>query len=523
MASISDELRVSNFKLFVMLNGDKIKATSVKANLILKEHEYLKSDKPKVSLILKDKTSEIKISDVRISFFTKKVQRTQKINFRTLRRVRGRGNVSENYNSRRELHKYGYVDCLHFNGKSSYGYSNNPSSGSKEFTMVLEFNTDSALADWLVGWESNVNGGLGISIENGKAVVLSTMGGEITGESWTGNKFNAGVTVNDGRKHTIAIRSDGSKISIFIDKVKVDTELPITKDVDDFKLYFGRKEDGIQYSKFDLRKFTMYNRGLSDTELKKLPDDAIERFDKFYDESLIRDTSNNGNHLTLRNVTLDSVKQCEDISSDFDTQRRIRGHIEVSYDFEANRQKVYSFDATYNARRSIENSKYIVTHNNHETRRTLRSIPSNTYGYAVSREIDLGDVYDVIPTLNIKGSTTAEIKTATDYGQYNPWQEFRPTRVTCRYIKIRLKVNGYCKGATLTLTIPPQEETITAQVDGVTTIHFRKLYAKTPAIFPAYSGNNLVIQNVTPSSCTLYITDNKNNKIKGEVTLLIRG
>ena len=178
----------------------------------------------------------------------------------------------------------------------------------------------------------------------------------------------------------------------------------------------------------------------------------------------------------------------------------------------------------FDTKRNIHNANFLKVAANFSTKRSLMSVPTDTYGYATCKEIDLGDVYDVIPVVIAEGTTQIEGRFASQSHNYCAWQNYVPQKITCRYLQVRLKVNGYCRAASIKIKVPVQEETIAQDIKAEsTTIQFTNNYYKVPAIFPAYSNNNLVIEKVTKKYCIVHINDSTGKKAAGQVTLLVRG
>ena len=197
----------------------------------------------------------------------------------------------------------------------------------------------------------------------------------------------------------------------------------------------------------------------------------------------------------------------------------------MSFNFEGRRfiGRENVFD--YAAARNIINERFQSVVLNAATERTLNSIPTNTYGYAECGTVDLGQVYDVVPAVVIEGTAQAEIRTAEQMDRYGDWQPYMPRMVTARYIQVRLRVNGYCRGASLTVYAPSMDEVVTSDV-GLSGryIYFTHRYYKPPAVFPAAnSAGSVVISSVNTGSCYAYILGTDGKKVAGKVTLLVRG
>ena len=383
--------------------------------------------------------------------------------------------------------------------------------------------------------------------------------------------YNTGVNVCDGRPHTLILRSDGAKMQTFIDGELCDIAIPVIKELPSNR-YFqlglmqGEKD---YYGQFNLHELRVYDRTLEDEEIAKPPkDDNLKVFYKnFSSDTVVYDMSGNGNDMELENVKLVEtdprtcvsvnlttcrvVRKTESIdgstsrfvmdlhtpiSMDCDTWRHIKGscHIDADtkrkqavpypFDFDTSRITLAAKPFNFDAKRNIRNANFLVTNSNMDTKRNLSSVPTDTYGYATCKEIDLGDVYDIIPLIIADGTTQIEIRMAYESHIYSDWQFYVPQKITCRYLQVRLLVNGYCRGASIQIKAPVQEETIAENIEANSTkISFKNRYYQTPAIFPAYSGNRIVIEKVTKSYCTVHIEDADGNKIAGQVTLLVKG
>ena len=175
--------------------------------------------------------------------------------------------------------------------------------------------------------------------------------------------------------------------------------------------------------------------------------------------------------------------------------------------------------------RKIANENFQPVVVNATTKRMLSSIPTVTYGYAECETVDLGKVYEVLPAVMVDGTAQAEIRTAEQWEEYGDWQPYTPHTVKARYLQVRLRVNGYCRGASLTVYAPSMDEVVTSDVDAEGRwIYFTHRYYKPPAVFPAAnSAGSVVISKVDTESCYAYILNQKGEKTAGNVTLLVRG
>lgn len=385
--------------------------------------------------------------------------------------------------------------------------------------------------------------------------------------------YNTGVKINDGNIHTIILRSDGAKMQTFIDGELCDIALPVSRAI--YKtngtnlLTLGKKEDGSTYASFDLHELRVYDRDLSDEELAAPPkDDNLKvHYKSFTNDVKIFDMSGNNNDATLENVKLVEVDPRFHLELDYSTSRTIQRaevldgdaarfvldtHTPVTLDCDSSRhvkgscyingdtkrkQAVlfkFNYDTSrmlaattgfdFDTKRTIRNANFLVTISHMDAKRSLMSVPTESYGYATCKEVNLGDVYDIIPTIITEGTTQVEIRTAYETHNYGEWQSYTPQKLTCQYLQVRLKVNGYCRTAKLQIKTPVQEETIAENIEAKSTrIPFTNNYYKVPAIFPAYSGNNLVIESVTKNYCVVHINDDSGRKVAGQVTLLVRG
>lgn len=382
--------------------------------------------------------------------------------------------------------------------------------------------------------------------------------------------YNTGVNVCDGKPHTLILRSDGAKMQTIIDGELCDIAIPVVNPLSDKQNFqLGKMQGENYYGQFDLHELRLYDRALEDDELALPPkDDNLKAFYKnFTNNTTIHDMSGNGNDMSLENVKLVETdpRTCVDINLttcrivrktesidgstsrfvmdlhtpiniDCDTWRHIKGscHIDAdtkrkqavpfSFDFDTSRITLAVKPFNFDTKRNIRNANFLVTNSNMDTKRNLSSVPTDTYGYATCKEIDLGDVYDIIPLIIADGTTQIEIRMAYESHIYSDWQFYVPQKITCRYLQVRLLVNGYCRGASIQIKAPIQEETIAENIEANSTkISFKNRYYQTPAIFPAYSGNRIVIEKITKSYCTVHIEDDNGNKVAGQVTLLVRG
>lgn len=173
------QVKVTNLKLKLTLNGEKVVVKTIKLKLTTKEHEYFSIGIPKLTFRLQknSKVNDLKVSDVKMLFNTSKVRHSVVSDFRTKRTIRD----------------IDYQRYLAFNGSVSSGYMKNPLAKQKKFTVVLKFTTNDHRKrgtnylynfPWFAGctgYNSN-DGGFGIGVDNNNAYIWSRMGdgGEIT-------------------------------------------------------------------------------------------------------------------------------------------------------------------------------------------------------------------------------------------------------------------------------------------------------------------------------------------------------
>ena len=382
--------------------------------------------------------------------------------------------------------------------------------------------------------------------------------------------YNTGVNVCDGKPHTLILRSDGAKMQTFIDGELCDIAIPVVNPLSDKQNFqLGKMQGENIYGQFDLHELRLYDRALDDEEIAKPPkDDNLKVFYKqFTNDVKIFDMSGNANDMTLENVqlveidprtkvsldysTYRGIRRSETINGntfrfvlaernpvtlDYDTSRHLKGVCRADYDTRVKKAVPFTINGdtsrmtmkmqpfNFDTKRNIHNANFLKVAANFSTKRSLMSVPTDTYGYATCKEIDLGDVYDVIPVVIAEGTTQIEGRFASQSHNYCAWQNYVPQKITCRYLQVRLKVNGYCRAASIKIKVPVQEETIAQDIKAEsTTIQFTNNYYKVPAIFPAYSNNNLVIEKVTKKYCIVHINDSTGKKAAGQVTLLVRG
>lgn len=382
--------------------------------------------------------------------------------------------------------------------------------------------------------------------------------------------YNTGLPISDGKKHTIVLRSDGTKIQSFLDGALCEKEIPITRAIADYSLTMGRKQDATDnYASMNFYGAKVYDRALSDEELSNLPiDESLQVcLDDITSDNVIYDASGKGNNFILENaaiveiiprdaITFDArtervLNRSESLNLstnrlvigtqtmlrlDFDTMRNPA--VDVTYRGNTLRKVIkqtsLNNDTTrtlgqlkisdYDTGRKLKNNNFLHVSFEAATKRVLSSIPTTTYAYATCQEVNLGDVYDIIPAVIIDGTAQAEIRTAFEGHSYGEWSAFTPQTISCQYIQVRLRINGYCRGAVLKITIPEQEETISADIDAASTnLPFSNNYYTIPSIFPAYSENTVVIEKVTKSYCTVHIKNSQGQKVAGRVTMLVRG
>ncbi len=171
------QVKVTNLKLKLTLNGEKVVVKTIKLKLTTKEHEYFSIGIPSLTFRLQksDKVNDLKVSDVKMLFNTSKVKHSVVSDFRTSRTIRD----------------IDYQRYLAFNGSNSDGYMKNPLAKQKKFTVVLKFTTNdkrkrgSSLYNfsYFAGIEGQYSSdaGFGIGVDNNNAYIWSRMGdgGEI--------------------------------------------------------------------------------------------------------------------------------------------------------------------------------------------------------------------------------------------------------------------------------------------------------------------------------------------------------
>lgn len=173
------QVKVTNLKLKLTLNGEKVVVKTIKLKLTTKEHEYFSIGMPQLTFRLQksNKVNDLKVFDVKMLLNTSKVKHSVVSDFRTKRTIRD----------------IDYQRYLAFNGSNSDGYMKNPLAKQKKFTVVLKFTTNDHRKrgtnylynfPWFAGctgYNSN-DGGFGIGVDNNNAYIWSRMGdgGEIT-------------------------------------------------------------------------------------------------------------------------------------------------------------------------------------------------------------------------------------------------------------------------------------------------------------------------------------------------------
>ena len=381
--------------------------------------------------------------------------------------------------------------------------------------------------------------------------------------------YNTGVKVNDNKKHRVILRSDGTNMQVYVDGVKCEKEIPVRANVSNYPITLGRKQDlSDYYADMNLYGARVYNRAIADAEIDNLSEDGlVAQYDHITSSTVIYDETGTGNNISVENATLveyePRFRESLDFSAqriikhstslDFSTHRLVMGkYTNISLNCDTLRKNaidtktnidtkvsiVLPFPSNINAERDIHlsvqddidtsreltNNQYLVIHANADTKRSVSSIPTATYGVATCKEINLGDVYDIVPSIIIDGTAQAEMRTAYETHNYDNWKSYAPDKIACQYIQFRLKVNGYCRGAEVKITVPAQEETIAEEIGAVsTTIPFANNYYKPPAIFPSYSGNTVIVEQVTNSYCVVHLTNDSGQKVAGQVVLLVRG
>lgn len=172
------QVKVTNLKLKLTLNGEKVVVKTIKLKLTTKEHEYFSIGIPSLTFRLQknSKVNDLKVYDVKMLFNTSKVRHSVVSDFRTKRTIRD----------------IDYQRYLAFNGSNSDGYMKNPLAKQKKFTVVLKFTTNdhrkrgtNSLYNfpWFAGCTgyNSDDGGFGIGVDNNNAYIWSRMGdgGEI--------------------------------------------------------------------------------------------------------------------------------------------------------------------------------------------------------------------------------------------------------------------------------------------------------------------------------------------------------
>lgn len=381
--------------------------------------------------------------------------------------------------------------------------------------------------------------------------------------------YNTGVKINDDKKHRVILRSDGTNMQVYVDGVKCEKEIPVRANVSSYPITLGRKQDlSDYYADMNLYGARIYDRAITDAEIDSLSEDGlVAQYDHITSSTIIYDETGKGNNISVENGTMVEYEPRFRESLDFGAQRIIRHNLSLNFstnrlikgkytntsldydtlrknaievsanddtkvsivllfpsDIDTKRQVRLSDLTDISTDRELVNQQYLVIHANADARRNLSSVPTATYGVATCEEINLGDVYDIVPSIIIDGTAQAEMRTAYETHNYDNWKSYTPDKIACQYIQFRLRVNGYCRGAEVKITVPAQEETIAEEIGAVsTTIPFTNNYYKPPAIFPSYSGNTVVVERVTNSYCVVHLTNDSGQKVAGQVVLLVRG
>ena len=168
-----NEVKVSDLKLKIVYNGDKLVTKNIKIKIIAAEKEYFSVGIPKITVKYRrseNKVDDVKVSNVGVVFFIKRKSHAVSCNFRTCRTIRD----------------IDYYKHLEFDGSSSIGHINNPIGGQKKFTVVLKFTTNDQRKrgsnlynfPYFAGIEGQYSSeaGFGIGVDNRNAYIWSRMG-----------------------------------------------------------------------------------------------------------------------------------------------------------------------------------------------------------------------------------------------------------------------------------------------------------------------------------------------------------
>lgn len=171
--SLDNEVKVSSLKLKIVYNGDKVVTKNIKLKIFTKQHEYFAIGMPRLTFRVQksnSKANDLKCSDVKVLFNTRKLHHSVSSDFRTCRTIRD----------------IDYYKHLEFNGANSVGFMKNPIAKQKKFTIVLKFTTNDQRKrgsnlynfPYFAGIEGQYSSdaGFGIGVDNRNAYIWSRMG-----------------------------------------------------------------------------------------------------------------------------------------------------------------------------------------------------------------------------------------------------------------------------------------------------------------------------------------------------------
>ena len=267
--------------------------------------------------------------------------------------------------------------ALNFDGKTNYAKIPVSLTDVSDWSAEITFTTTENRSNnniWcqpcLFGYDSNgaISRDFHVDTKNGKLYIFSGVGGEtpIGGTSTNDNGdygIDTGVTVNDGKRHTVKAVSTTGKLEVYCDNVLTTTIYP-TNTFNANAFYIGcSKPDTSAFGQLTLYSFKLTKNGSVVAEYAPTAKDAALR--------TLTDKSGNGNDAALYGNTYTySVVTEIDFSFSADTSRAVQATTAVEADTcRTIAAHLADFDFSADAARTVHRAEIVGA----DTERTVQS------------------------------------------------------------------------------------------------------------------------------------------------------